>query len=263
MSEGRPGKHGDRRSGLNLVRDFVHQHPGRVLDPLGAEDERLAAGRQAAATDRRCWAGVTTRKASQSASASRSPVARIAGLSGMPLRKSLFSWRALIASTTSGSRAQSRISSPPAAATWASAVPQAPRADHADLHAFTPAPRAFSASGSSGQRARAGASRPSISPASKRSAPAQAIIAALSVHSHERRRDEGQAARGGKRGQRGAHRLIGGDAAGDDQGGGAVRRLDRARGAVDQAVDHRLLEGGGDVGIAVAARIRAPASPRS
>src|SRR3954468_10428334 len=56
-------------------------------------------------------------------------------------------------------------------------------ADHADPHAFTPAPRTRSASGSSGQRARAGASRPSVRPASKRRAPAQAIIAALSVQS--------------------------------------------------------------------------------
>src|SRR4051812_14646260 len=58
-----------------------------------------------------------------------------------------------------------------------------PAADDSDFHAFTPAPRAFSASGSSGQRALAGASSPSTSPASKRSAPAQPIIAALSVQS--------------------------------------------------------------------------------
>ena len=56
-------------------------------------------------------------------------------------------------------------------------------ADNAEPHAFTPAPRTFSAFSSSGQRARAGASRPSHQPAAKRSAPAQAIIAALSVHS--------------------------------------------------------------------------------
>src|SRR3546814_8020293 len=48
---------------------------------------------------------------------------------------------------------------------------------------FTPAPRAFSAVGSSGHRARARVSSGSVSPAAKRSAPAQAIIAALSVHS--------------------------------------------------------------------------------
>src|SRR5207237_444795 len=58
-------------------------------------------------------------------------------------------------------------------------------ANDPDPHAFTPAPRAFSASGSSGQRARAGASSPSTRPASKRSAPAQPIIAALSVQSHK------------------------------------------------------------------------------
>ena len=61
-----PGKHGDRRAGLHLARDLVHQHAGRVLDPLGAEDRAAcrAAGRPRS-TARRCWAGVTTRKASQ------------------------------------------------------------------------------------------------------------------------------------------------------------------------------------------------------
>src|SRR5439155_3245185 len=57
-------------------------------------------------------------------------------------------------------------------------------ADHAYPHAFTPAPRTFSASGSSGQRGRAAMSSGSVRPAAKRSAPAQAIIAALSVQSH-------------------------------------------------------------------------------
>jgi hypothetical protein len=56
--------------------------------------------------------------------------------------------------------------------------------DDSELHAFTPAPRTFSALWSSGQRARAGTSRESRAPTTKRSAPAQAIIAALSVQSH-------------------------------------------------------------------------------
>src|SRR5438309_2672425 len=62
---------------------------------------------------------------------------------------------------------------------------RAPRAaaDDPELHALTPAPRTLSACSSSGQRARAGTSRASVMPAAKRSAPAQAIIAALSVHS--------------------------------------------------------------------------------
>eukprot|EP01136_Pigoraptor_vietnamica_P027405 Opistho-1_new@83669 len=71
----------------------------------------------------------------------------------------------------------------------------APRAaaDHAEpgkawrhaftCHAFTPAPRTASASGSSGQRGRAAVSSGSVRPAAKRSAPAQAIIAPLSVQS--------------------------------------------------------------------------------
>ena len=50
-------------------------------------------------------------------------------------------------------------------------------------YAFTPAPSAGGASGSSGQRARAGAERSSISPRESRMAPAQAIMAALSVQS--------------------------------------------------------------------------------
>src|SRR5690606_5375962 len=54
-----------------------------------------------------------------------------------------------------------------------------------DPHAFTPAPRARSAAGSSGQRGRAGTSSVSIMPALKRSIPAHPIIAALSVHSHK------------------------------------------------------------------------------
>src|SRR5689334_22840429 len=60
--------------------------------------------------------------------------------------------------------------------------PPGTAADDPELHALTPAPRTFSALSSSGQRARAGTSRLSHSPAAKRSAPAQAIIAALSVH---------------------------------------------------------------------------------
>src|SRR6478609_9073364 len=61
--------------------------------------------------------------------------------------------------------------------------PPGTAADDAEPHAFTPAPRTFSALSSSGQRARAGASRSSVRPAANRSAPAQAIIAALSVQS--------------------------------------------------------------------------------
>ena len=64
------------------------------------------------------------------------------------------------------------VSRPPAAATWASAVPHAPPPMRtAELHALTPAPRTFSALSSSGQRARAGASSGSVSPAASRSAP--------------------------------------------------------------------------------------------
>src|SRR5690242_3434615 len=58
-----------------------------------------------------------------------------------------------------------------------------PASDESKLHAFAPAPRTFSARPSRGHLARAGTSSGSCSPAAKRSAPAQAIIEALSVHS--------------------------------------------------------------------------------
>ena len=61
-------------------------------------------------------------------------------------------------------------------------APGAP-ADNSQLHAFTPAPLTVSASGSSGQRGRATTSSGSVKPCAKRSAPAQPIIAALSVQS--------------------------------------------------------------------------------
>src|SRR5690606_18864879 len=50
------------------------------------------------------------------------------------------------------------------------------------VHAFTPAPGAGSAVGSSGQRARAGAARSSTRPSARRSWPAQATMTPLSVH---------------------------------------------------------------------------------
>jgi len=66
-------------------------------------------------------------------------------------------------------------------------------ADPAKLSmALTPSPAA-AAAGSSAQRARGLVSRPSVNPATRRSAPAQAIIAPLSVAELRRRRDDFQA----------------------------------------------------------------------
>ena len=123
-------------------------------------------------------------------------------------------------------------------------------ADHRqplDCHAFTPAPRTFSAASSSGQRARAGASSPSMRPAAKRSAPAQPIIAALSVHSQSGGTLKARPLALGQLGKRRPHRPVGGDPAGDDQSRGHRPMLECQRRAIDHAIDHCLLEAGGDV----------------
>ncbi len=128
-----------------------------------------------------------------------------------------------------------------------------PAADHAqpiEAHAFTPAPRTFSASGSSGQRARAGASSGRSGPAMKRSAPAQAIIAALSVHSQPGGTLNWRPWSAASCCERRSNRAVGGHATGHDQGG-RVAAFERKPGPIDQAVDDRLLEGGGNVGGAV------------
>ena len=50
--------------------------------------------------------------------------------------KLVFSWLALTLATTSGSRAQSTVSNPARAQTWASAVPQAPPPSTAIFRSF-------------------------------------------------------------------------------------------------------------------------------
>ena len=95
-----------------------------------------------------------------------------------------------------------------------------------------------------------------MSPRAKRSAPAQAIIAALSVHSHSGGATNGRPWRAASDRQRGANRLVGGDAAGDDQRGGLREGGDGAGGAIDKAIGRRLLEGGGEVGAFAVAGVR-------
>ena len=185
----------------------------------------------------------------------RSPVARIDSAERHALRNRLFSWRRVDRLDHLGlARPEQHLLAAGGRDLGQRGAPGA-GADHPDPHAFTPAPRAFSASGSSGQRARAGASSPSISPASKRSAPGPGDHRRIVGAQPQRRRDEGQAVRRGELGR--ARR-----------GSPGWRRRRRRRparwrrppppiarrGAVDQAIDHRLLEGGGDVGVAVAAR---------
>src|SRR6266446_4785096 len=78
------------------------------------------------AISRKCWAGTASRTAFADAAIASSPVAAIAGSMAMPGRKSGFSWRSLIAATTSPSRAHKITSRPARRAVTASAVPQAP-----------------------------------------------------------------------------------------------------------------------------------------
>ena len=85
-------------------------------------------------------------------------------------------------------------------------------------HALYPAPRTGSAAGSSGQRGRAAMSSGSEAPGRKRSIPAQAIIAALSVHSRAAgRRSEGRGLPPALRAR--ARTAVGRHPAGDDQRG--------------------------------------------
>ncbi len=127
MREGRTRKDGDRRR-----RDKPRARPRAAAcrcAPRCPSSKGRAACSPAGAcssTARMCWAGVTISQASHASSSARSRSRANRRLSGMPGRKTLFSWRALTASTTSGSSAQSSVSRPPVAATCASAVPQAP-----------------------------------------------------------------------------------------------------------------------------------------
>ena len=73
-----------------------------------------------------CWAGVTQKRASKPARSPRWVVARKAGFRGTPGRKTVFSWRVLMASATSGSSAQRRTDWPSRVSICAMAVPQAP-----------------------------------------------------------------------------------------------------------------------------------------
>ncbi len=113
------------------------------------------------------------------AAAARSPSAAIAGSSGMPGRNSRFSCRSLMSATTSASRAQSDDVAAGAPRDHGERrAPGAPADDEDRAHAAAPA---AGVSEASGQRGRGAKSSGSVAPSASRSAPAQAIIAALSV----------------------------------------------------------------------------------
>ena len=169
MREGRARQHRDRRARADLVRHIVEQLAAALPRCPSSRGSAASSGRASgSSTARICWAGVTTSQASR-----LGQVGEIAGRADRRVElhaladRPDFRGSRLTAVTTSSSSAHSKVSRPPVAATCASAVPQAPppiTRQPFDAHAFTPAPRTFSASGSSGQRARAGASSPSTRP---------------------------------------------------------------------------------------------------
>ena len=254
VGEGGAGQDRDRRLRLGLAGDVVHQLHRRLLHALGAEDERRIERRHRREHGAHMLGGrddeqgVAVGERGELGGGPDRGVERNAGEEQAILVVAVDAFDHLGLERPQQGFAAARRDlgerRPPGAA-----------ADDSDLHAFTPAPRTFSASGSSGQRARAGASSASVRPASKRSAPAQAIIAALSVHSHEGGATKGRPAFLRQPGQRRADAGIGGDPAGDDQRLRLRHPLERPAGAVDEAVDHRLLEGGGDVLGPVAAAV--------
>ena len=203
-----------------------------------------------------CCAGVTTSQASQPSRSARSLVAEIEGderdfrkedgvaMLGVDRDHDLLFQRPQQSIAAVRSNRLRQRGAPGAAADHREAL---------DLHALTPAPRTFSALSSSGQRARAGASSWSTSPAASRSTPAQAIIAALSVHSQAGGTLKRRPSSRGEPAKRRADRLVGGDPAGDDQRR-RVGLAQRERGAVDQAIDDGLLEARGNVLATIVAR---------
>ena len=88
---------------------------------------------------------------------------------------------------------------------------------------------------SSGQRARAGESRGSVTPRAKRRAPTQAIIAALSEQSEQRRGVERVVALRAELLRARAQAQVGGDTAGDDE----VAMISRLRLAQSWSLEDR------------------------
>src|SRR5438445_7390300 len=186
MREGRARKHSDLCAGASLGSDVVQQLAALLLDSLCAEHHRDVALRRLvkdrAHVLRGCdhQPGVALVKMADVGRGADRRIEWHAGKEQLIFVTVVDRIGDLVLHRpqerlASARRRDLRERCPPRAA--------AEDADLVEAHAFTPAPRTFSASESSGQRARAGTSSGSVSPAAKRSAPAQAIIAALSVQS--------------------------------------------------------------------------------
>ena len=182
MRKGRPGEHRNRCVRVHRLCHLADEAAGAGLDPLGAQDERGAADRGFA----QHGADMLRRRNHQQRVSARE-IGEQAGRANVGRQRHAGQKRHVLVASVDPlddlgfARPEQHI----AAARGDLRQRRAPStaANDADPHAFTPAPRTASAPGSSGQRARAGVSSGSVRPAAKRSAPAQAIIAALSVHS--------------------------------------------------------------------------------
>lgn len=186
MRESGAGKHGERIGGAQRGDDFGNQHLRSRLYPLRTEQQRrigcgqpferaaqmLCRGHQQQRRTgrhmRKLTGGADVRRQRQTGQIERVALSGIDRLDHFGLQRPEQDI-IMVLRHDAGERGA------PCAC--------ADDADGLAGHAFTPAPRTVSASGSSGQRGRAAMSSGSVNPAAKRSAPAQAIIAPLSVHS--------------------------------------------------------------------------------
>src|SRR3569623_3302848 len=186
MREGRAGQNRDRCIRTNLASNFVDQLTAAFFDALGTEDESDGRARRPFQ-----YSSQMLRRRNHQPGIAAGEVGNLAGCRNRGIESNAGQEHGNFVRAVDRGDLY-RLACPeqrfPAAARHDLRERGSPRAaaDHADpvkAHAFTPAPRTFSAVSSSGHRARAGASSLSHNPAANRSAPAQAIIAALSVQS--------------------------------------------------------------------------------
>src|SRR6478735_11688790 len=150
MREGRTRKDGDRRRGTNLVRDLMQQLATALLDALRAKDERPPAGGRMFENDTH----VLSRRHHQPGVA-RAQLGEVRSRPNRFAQRNIGKEKAVLMARVdcfdhfgferpehcfaSAGRGNLRKRGAPGAAT-----------DYAEPHAFTPAPRTFSALSSSG-----------------------------------------------------------------------------------------------------------------
>ena len=264
VGEGRARKHRELAAGRGSRATSRHQPPAAGLDALGAQHQVARAVRQA-----RQHARQVLRRGDQQqdvAVGRRRQGRRSRGssaASAAPGRNSVLRARGLISSTSSGSRAHSSTSR--AVARRAPAPARCPRrrapmTPMAAVMPCTPAPRTGSAAGSSGQRGRAAKSSGSAAllqalepgPGDHRG-----IVGAQRAAAARRSAGRGSAASSSSAARTAV--LAATPPATTSAVTSPIRSSAR-RSAVEHAVDRRLLEARGDVGVGVIARCRAARS---